>query len=126
MAKKKKSKSAPDTDDYSRKKAKEFDIDTNIKVAYKTGSIVFGKKQVLRNLRENPFKMLIIANNCSQDLENHLNYYNSLLKNQLFIYRYKGSSWDLGLVCAKPYMISVIGIEDQGDSDLLSLKATRK
>ncbi len=95
-------------------------------MAYKTGSIVYGKKRVLRSLRQNPFKMLIIAKNCSQDLENHLNYYNSLLKNQLFIYRYKGSSWDLGLVCAKPYMISVIGIEEQGDSDLLSLKATRK
>lgn len=126
MAKKKKSKTAIDTEDYSRKKVKEFDIDTNIKVAYKTGSIVYGKKRVLRSLRKNPFKMLIIANNCSLDLENQLNYYNSLLENQLFIYRYKGSSWDLGLVCAKPYMISVIGIEEQGDSDLLSLKATSK
>ena len=125
MARKKKSKKPIDTDDYSRKKVKEFDIDTNIKVAYKTGSIVYGKKQVLRSLRQNPFKMLIIANNCSQDLENRLNYYNSLLENQLFIYRYKGSSWDLGLVCATPYMISVIGIEDQGDSDLFSLKATK-
>ena len=125
MAKKKKSKTAIHTDDYSRKKVKEFDIDTNIKVAYKTGSIVYGKKQVLRSLRQNPFKMIIIANNCSKDLENHLNYFNSLLENKLFIYRYKGSSWDLGLVCAKPYMISVIGVEDQGDSDLLSLKATR-
>jgi large subunit ribosomal protein L30e len=126
MAKKKKSNTAFATDDYSRKKVKEFDIDTNIKVAYKTGSIVYGKKRVLRSLRQNPFKMLIIANNCSQDLETQLNYYNSLFKNRLFIYRYKGSSWDLGLVCAKPYMISVIGIEDQGDSDLLSLKATSK
>ena len=27
--------------DLSRKKSKEFDIDTNIKVAYKTGKIVF-------------------------------------------------------------------------------------
>jgi len=126
MAKKKKSKATTSIDDYSRKKVKEFDIDTNIKVAYKTGSIIYGKKQILRGLRKNPFKMLIISNNCSQDLENHLNYYNSLMENQLFIYRYKGSSWDLGLACAKPYMISVIGIEDQGDSDLLSLKTTKK
>ena len=87
---------------------------------------MYGKKRVLRYLRQNQFKMIIIANNCSQELETHLNYYNSLLENQLFIYRYKGSSWDLGLVCAKPYMISVIGIEEQGDSDLLSLKVTSK
>ncbi len=122
MAKKKKRKTTISTVDYSRKKVKEFDIDTNIKVAYKTGSIIYGKKQVLRELRENLFKMLIIANNCPVELVNQLNYNNSIIENSLFIYRYKGSSWDLGLACAKPYMISIIGVKDQGDSDLLSLK----
>ena len=125
MAKKKKSKETDSTVDLSRKKKKEFDIDTNIKVAYKTGKVVYGNNQVLNGLRENPFKMLIIANNCPKALESQFNYYNSLMKNQLFIYKYKGSSWDLGLACAKPYMISVIGIIDQGDSDLLSLKTKR-
>ncbi|MFX1444361.1 MAG: 50S ribosomal protein L30e [Promethearchaeota archaeon] len=125
MAKKKKSKKDDTSVDLSRKKKKEFDIDTNIKVAYKTGKVVYGKNQVLRGLRENPFKMLLIAYNCPKELESQLKYYNSLLKNKLFIYKYKGSSWDLGLACAKPYMISAIGIIDQGDSDLLSLKTKR-
>ena len=122
----KKSKKDINTIDTSRKKKKEFDIDTNIKVANKTGKMVYGKKQVLRELRQNPFKMLIIANNIPKDLEKELNYYNSLLKeNKLFIHRYKSSSWDLGLACAKPYMISVIGIIDFGDSELLTLKTKR-
>ena len=125
MVKKKKHITTDSNIDYSRKKVKEFDIDKNIKVAYKTGSFIYGKKQILRELRQNPFKMLIIANNCPIELEKQLNYYNSLMENQLFIYRYKGSSWDLGLACAKPYMISVIGVKDQGDSDLLSLKTKR-
>jgi len=86
------------------------------------GPWVYGKKQVLKNLRQNPFKMLIIANNCPKELENQLFFYNSLMKNKLFIHKYKGSSWDLGLACAKPYMISVIGVIDPGDSDLFSLK----
>ncbi|MHA1292417.1 MAG: 50S ribosomal protein L30e [Promethearchaeota archaeon] len=119
----KKSRTIKTSIDTSRKKVKEFDIDTNIKVAYKTGNIIFGKNQVLRALRHNPFKMLIIARNCPQELENRLNYYNSLLKDKLFIYKYKGSSWDLGLACAKPYMISIIGVKDPGDSDLLTLKS---
>jgi len=123
MVPKKRSQSAMSSVDTSRKKIKEFDIDTNIKVAYKTGKIIYGKKQVLKELRQNPFKMLIIANNCPKELENQLNYYNSLMKNKLFIYKYKGSSWDLGLACAKPYMISIIGIISEGDSDLLSLRA---
>jgi len=125
MSKKKRGKKNISTVDKSRKKEKEFDVDTNIKVAYKTGKVIYGKKQVFRELRQNPFKMLIIANNCPKEFENQLNYYNSLIQNKLYIYKYKGSSWDLGLACAKPYMISVIGVIDPGDSDLLSLKTKR-
>lgn len=125
MARKKKGQKIGSTIDISRKKVKEFDIDTNIKVAYKTGKIIYGKNQVLKELRNNPFKMLMICNNCPKELENRLNYYNSLTENKLFIHRYKGSSWDLGLACAKPYMISVIGVIDSGDSDLLSLKTKK-
>ena len=119
MAKRKKSEEL----DLSRKKKKVFDIDTNIKVALKTGEIVFGKNQVLKNLRKNPFKMIIVANNCPYDLMSELEHYNSLLENKIFIYKYKGSSWDLGLACAEGYMISILGIYDFGDSDLQSLKS---
>ena len=109
--------------DLSRKKTIEFDIDSNIKVAYKTGKILYGRNQVLKNLRHNsPFNMLIVSKNCPQELIIQLNHFNSLLKDKFFIYRYKGSSWDLGLTCAKPYMISIMGVIDFGDSDLMSLK----
>ena len=111
-----------DTIDLSRKKVKEFDIDTNIKVAYKTGKMIFGKTQVLRQLRQDPFKMIIIANNCPTELVTQLSYYNSLIKNNIFIHKYKGSSWDLGLAIGKPYMVSIIGLNDFGDSDLITLK----
>ncbi|MFW9969517.1 MAG: 50S ribosomal protein L30e [Candidatus Odinarchaeota archaeon] len=120
---KRKTKNSTEKVDLSRKKVKEFDIDTNIKVAYKTGKIIYGKNQVLKSLyREHPYKMLIVSNNCPAELIEELDYYNNLLKDKLFIYKYKGSSWDLGLACAKPYMISIIGVIDFGDSDLITLK----
>ena len=68
--------------DLSRKKKKEFDVNTNIKVAYKTGKFIYGKNQVLKNLRTISFNMLIVSNNCPQELMNQLNYYNSLLKDK--------------------------------------------
>ena len=123
MARKKKQIS--ESIDLSRKKTKEFDIDTNIKVAYKTGKVVYGADQVLRQIRQNPFKMLITSNNCPVELESELQYLNSLTKGSIFIHKYKGSSWDLGLALGKPYMISVIGINDFGDSDLTALKTKR-
>ena len=117
-----KSKKISESIDLSRKKVKEFDIDTNIKVAYKTGKLIYGHSQVLRQVRRDPFKMIIISNNCPDELETQLRYYNSLINNRIFIHKYQGSSWDLGLAIGKPYMISVIGINDFGDSDLMSLK----
>jgi large subunit ribosomal protein L30e len=117
-----KSKKISESIDLSRKKVKEFDVDTNIKVAYKTGKMIYGKTQVLKQIRQNPFKMILIANNCPEELETQLRYYNSLINNNIFIHRYKGSSWELGLAMGKPYMISVIGINDFGDSDLMTLK----
>ncbi len=120
-----KSKKIDESIDLSRKKVKEFDIDTNIKVAYKTGKILYGRSQVLKQIRQTPFKMIIIANNCPKELETQIKYYNTLIENSVFIHTYKGSSWDLGLAMGKPYMISVIGINDFGDSDLLSLKTKR-
>jgi large subunit ribosomal protein L30e len=122
----KKDKSVGSTLDLSRKKEKEFDIDTNIKVAYKTGKIIFGKSQVLRQLRQQAFKMLILSSNCPAEFESQLNHYNSLNDNQMFIYKYKGSSWELGLAMGKPYMVSIIGINDFGDSALLTLKTKNK
>ena len=117
-----KSKKISESIDLSRKKVKEFDVDTNIKVAYKTGKMIYGKAQVLRQIRQDPFKMIIIANNCPDELVTQLGYYNSLINNNIFIHRYKGSSWDLGLALGKPYMVSVLGINDFGDSDLITLK----
>jgi large subunit ribosomal protein L30e len=119
---KKKSKDVVEKLDLSRKKKKEFDVDNNLKVAMKTGKFVYGKNQVLKHLRNESFKMIIIANNYPTEFEKQLNYYISLMKDKVYIHRYKGSSWDLGLACAKPYMISIIGVVQEGDSDLLTLK----
>ena len=119
---KKKNKNVVEKLDLSRKKKKEFDVDTNLKVAMRTGKFIYGKKQVLKHLRNESFKMIIIANNCPTELEKQLNYYVSLMKDKIYLYRYRGSSWDLGLACAKPYMISIIGVVQEGDSEILALK----
>ena len=46
-----KSKSVAEKVDLTRKKKKDFDIDTNIRVAYKTGKIIYGRNQVLKQTK---------------------------------------------------------------------------
>ncbi len=111
--------------DLSRKKKKVFDVNLNIKVAMESGEIIYGKNQVLKHLRQDKFEMLITANNCPYNLMSELKYYNELTEDEIFIYQYKGSSWDLGLALGKPYMISILGVKNFGDSDLKKLLKER-
>lgn len=108
--------------DLSRKKEKVFDVETNIKVAMETGDVLYGKNTVLKHLRQNKAEMLITANNVPYDLMSELRHMNTLLDDEIFIYQYNGSSWDLGLALGKPYMVSIVAITDYGDSELKSLK----
>jgi large subunit ribosomal protein L30e len=110
--------------DLSRKKKKVFDVDNNLKVTQETGGLIYGKNQVLKHLRRNKVEMLITANNIPYDLMSELRHINSLLDDgdEIFIYQYKGSSWDLGLALGKPYMVSILAVTDYGDSELKSLK----
>jgi large subunit ribosomal protein L30e len=108
--------------DLSRKKEKVFDVETNLKVAMETGDVLYGKNTVLKHLRQNKAEMLITANNVPYELMSELRHMNNLLDDEIFIYQYNGSSWDLGLALGNPYMVSIVAILDYGDSELKSLK----
>ncbi|MHA1266735.1 MAG: 50S ribosomal protein L30e [Candidatus Helarchaeota archaeon] len=96
-----------------------INIDNAIKIAVKTGTVQIGSKKSLRNILNNQAKLVITASNCPKgildDIETYCSYSN------IPIYRYKGTNWDLGFVCGKPFMISVLSILEAGDSDILKL-----
>ncbi|MHA1340984.1 MAG: 50S ribosomal protein L30e [Promethearchaeota archaeon] len=100
-------------------KAKEFDINKLVNIASKTGKIIIGSKSVKKYLHTNDLKMIIFANNCPQSI---LDEFNNLLKNrkdEILIYQYPFSSWELGAAAAKPFMIATMGIVEAGDSNII-------
>jgi large subunit ribosomal protein L30e len=104
-----------------KKKQKEFDIKKNINIAVKSGKVIIGSKRTIQEMRHKKFKMIILADNCPAHIENKINYYNSLLKDPIYIHKFYQSSWELGLACGKPFMVASLGLYDEGDSDLLRL-----
>lgn len=104
-----------------KRKEKEFDVRKNVNIAVKSGKVIIGSKRTIQEIRLHRFKMIILADNCPSNIENKIKYQNSLLDDPIFIYKFNQSSWELGLACGKPFMVSTLGVYDEGDSDLLQL-----
>lgn len=98
-----------------------IDINKAIASAVKTGKVWFGANNAIKNVKMGKAKLIVIAENCPQNIHEDIEYYCKLSKIPMIIY--KGTSLDLGAVCGKPFMISALTIREAGDSDIL--KVTR-
>lgn len=99
-----------------------MDINTQLKLAVKTGEISFGYKQTVEAIKAGRSKMTIISSNCPQSLKSEIQNL-ATTYNQL-IYFYNGSSIDLGLACSKRFAVSTLTVKKAGDSDILRLVET--
>ncbi len=94
-------------------------LEGEIKNLIKTGKIVFGSRKVLKYAKIGKLKMIIIASTLRGDLKEDIKHYAKI--SNIPLYEYSGSGWDLGTMCGKPFMISAIGVIEEGDSRILDL-----
>ncbi len=92
-------------------------IERAIRSAVETGKVTIGQRETLRSVKNKETKLVIVAENCPRDLREDLEYYAKIMK--VDIYEFKGTSLELGSVCGKPYVISMLGIIDEGESNIL-------
>lgn len=102
-------------------KKKGFDVKKNVNIAVKTGKVYIGSGVILRKLRFESLKFIIVSVNCPAEILADIRHALRVAGSDTRIYTYKLSSWDLGEACGKPFMVSALGIEDPGDSDILKL-----
>ncbi len=98
------------------------DINKAIASTVKTGKVWLGANNAIKNVKMGKAKLVVVAENCPKDIHEDIEYYCKLSKIPMIIY--KGSSLDLGVVCGKPFMVSVLTIREPGDSDILKVKET--
>jgi|TARA_B100001971_G_C18206196_1_gene547762 large subunit ribosomal protein L30e len=96
-----------------------MNIERAIRAAIDTGKVVLGERQTLKTLRSDNFKLAVVSSNCKPDTKKELIRYTDI--KEIFIYEYPGSSIELGSICGKPFIVSMLGIHEEGESNILDL-----
>ena len=87
--------------------------------AVSTGKCKIGAKSSIDAIKKGEAKLVVVAANCPKNEYTDLQRYAQLsgIKVQIF----EGTSWDLGEVVGKPFMVSAIAIIEPGDSKILKM-----
>ncbi|MFH1590015.1 MAG: ribosomal L7Ae/L30e/S12e/Gadd45 family protein [archaeon] len=70
--------------------------------------LIIGNERVLKNLRNDKIEKIFVSSNCSSEKLDDLKHYASL--NNVKVDALDIPNDELGVVCKKPFFVSVIGI----------------
>lgn len=94
-----------------------MDVDRELREAERTGEVVLGSKETLKEVKACHAKLVVVTVNCPDSVRE------SIERNAEFkdipLYYYEGDSEDLGLALGKPFLVSVATVIDSGDSSIL-------
>lgn len=93
-------------------------LENSLKLAVQTGKVVFGHDKTVKMAREKKVKLIVVASNYRKDSELTKNIFNDVP-----VLRYPGTNVELGRICGKKFSVSVLGIIDPGNSNILNEKA---
>lgn len=96
-----------------------MDVDRGIRVAVDTGNVTLGSVKSIQGLKLGKGKLVILAQNCPDDIREDVLHYSKL--SDIPVYDYKGTSVELGSVCGKPFTVAALTIKDPGDSNILEV-----
>jgi large subunit ribosomal protein L30e len=95
------------------------DVTKAIQIVTKTGKTILGTKESIKAINHGEVKLVILAANTPSTIRNDILHYAKL--SGVPTMEYEGSSLDLGFICGKPFLVSVVSIQEPGDSDILTL-----
>lgn len=96
-----------------------MDVVREIQTALKTGKVVIGSRETISAVVNGKAKLVIVASNTPLRIRRDLERYCKLSSTP--IYEFPGTSWDLGAVCNKPFMVAAMAILEPGESSILEL-----
>jgi large subunit ribosomal protein L30e len=96
-----------------------IDANKEIRRAVDTGKVVFGFRETEKVSVQGKTKLIILTNNLEKSKKEKLTEYSRL--SGIPFFEFNGTSKELGAICGKPFIISVMGILDKGKSNVLEL-----
>ena len=79
-----------------------------IKKIAKTGKVIFGREETLKNLKRGTLKKVYLSSNCPQELKQDIAYYAELSATE--VVQLPIPNDELGTMCRKPFVISVMSV----------------
>ncbi|MFH1285951.1 MAG: 50S ribosomal protein L30e [Candidatus Micrarchaeota archaeon] len=93
------------------------DINKAIRMAVDTGKVEFGARGTAKKVARGAMKGIVIASNCPNEVKEEVE--RSAKMAEILVYVYEGTSLELGSLCGKPFPVAVLGIFDEGNSNVL-------
>ncbi|PIN99819.1 50S ribosomal protein L30e [archaeon CG10_big_fil_rev_8_21_14_0_10_43_11] len=82
---------------------------TEIRAALKAKKTVVGVDDVISALQKDAVSKVFLSNNTSQKVKERVTYYAELTGTRVNVF--PGNSYDLGVVCKKPFMVSALAVK---------------
>ena len=101
------------------KKTQSESVNSKLALVMKSGKAILGYKSTLKALKMGQLKAIFVSSNTPSVVKAEINYYAHLA--QANVHAYSGSNIDLGAACGKYHRVSLLGIVEPGDSDILSI-----
>lgn len=94
------------------------DLSNDIRLAVDSGKVALGVNGVSRSILAKDAKLIVIA---SKNKSGRIGDMMHLAKlSSIKVHMFEGTSMDLGVVCGKPYSVSVLSVIDSGNSKILN------
>lgn len=87
--------------------------------AVSTGKCTIGAKSSIDSIKRGEAKLVVVAANCPKDEVEDIERYAELSNTKVKVF--EGTSWDLGEVVGKPFMVSAIAVIEPGNSNILKI-----
>jgi large subunit ribosomal protein L30e len=87
--------------------------------AVNTGECKIGARSSIDAIKTGKAKLVVVAANCPKDDLEDIEHMAQLA--EIKVQMFEGTSWDLGEIVGKPFMVSAIAIIKPGDSKILKM-----
>lgn len=97
-----------------------MDIERGIRVAVDTGKVILGSNKSIQAIKLGNGELVVMAENTPKNVKEDIEVYSKL--SQIPVHVFEGSSVELGSICGKPFTVSVLVVQEPGDSNILEIK----
>lgn len=93
------------------------DLANDIRLAVDSGKAVFGVKESIDSIMTSKAKVVVVASSNRRDRINDVLHLAKFSEVKVVVFQ--GNPMNLGVVCGKPYSVSVVAITEPGSSNIV-------